>query len=369
MFKLVFLLFVFLYLRFAQYDVVSYLQSYALGHFVVPFPWLSAIIVTLLVAGIVHLGEKLQQRIKYDIFSTYAFCAWGLTSLTSISFVTPLYQIALLITGLVIIFCIVFLKKRIWSTNSTTSWKKTQCFFLQIQTLCLYMGLGNGVTDIQHFELRTAQALMTNHLEEGEKIGDKSYATSQRLFAMRCYLLAKKEDKRELGNHIFEQVVPQRGAASLFFTKDEKQKLLIPSDSLEHLLGAKPFPHESPISYLRRCAWKASLRGKERTPIDYYLCGLLLEKDLDTFAKEVKRFYPYEVASSKLPTFFAQALLLYKRTNTQPQIFYKDSSIEANLQDYMDMGDTITDNSIRCNLLRRSYGSTYWWWYFHGTHI
>lgn len=65
-----------------------------------------------------------------------------------------------------------------------------QFFAVQMLLLCLYVGVGNGVTDLQHYELRTAQALQSKHPKRAYKVGDKSYATSHRLFAMRCYLMA-----------------------------------------------------------------------------------------------------------------------------------------------------------------------------------
>lgn len=368
MLKLFFLLFVLLFLGINEWDVISYLQSYAMGHFVTPRPWLSAIVLTMLVWTVVHYGGNIMQKHKKDNFPLYAFCTWAITALTSLSFVSLAYQAILLIVGIMLVYPVVRLKKKIQSSTATTPWKNTQSFFLQMFVLCLYMGIGNGVTDVEHYELRTAQDLMTNHPKKGYKIGEKSYATSQRLFAMRCYLLAKtEEDEGGLGENIFDQVVPKSGAASLFFPKDNKQQLLLPTDSLEHLLGGKRHTNEQPIAYLRRCARQASLKSTNHIAIDYYLCGLLLERDLNTFAREVKRFYPHEISTGKLPTYFAQALLLYKRSTTQPQVFYTDSSIEANLQDYMDMGDTISNRNVRSNLLRRSYGTTYWWWYTYGT--
>ena len=45
---------------------------------------------------------------------------------------------------------------------------------------------------------------------------------------------------------------------------------------------------------------------------------------------------------------------------------YHDSAIEANLRDYADMEAKLPDDASRPNLLRRSYGETYWWWHEYG---
>ena len=75
------------------------------------------------------------------------------------------------------------------------------------------------------------------------------------------------------------------------------------------------------------------------------------------------RYYPRETQKGKLPTYFAQALVLYQHSCLQPVTSYSDNSIEANYQDYGEMGDSISNPLVRNNMLRNSYGETYWWWY------
>ena len=97
--------------------------------------------------------------------------------------------------------------------------------------------------------------------------------------------------------------------------------------------------------------------------LDYYLCALLLEGNLDIFSKEFLRLYPRSLRNKKLPIYFAEALFLYTHTRTRPILVFHDSAVEANWQDYSTMKTGQTDSTIRQNLLRRSYGQTYWWWY------
>ncbi len=367
--KFFFILFILLFLIYPEGDVINYLQSCIVGHPLTAHPFMSALVLVIFLATILHFGEKILNKHHIESSPIYVFCSWLVVAGTSYSFVSWQYQLILFLSAIAIVFLIHFVKKAINVSLGSTLWKNAQATSLQFLILFLYIGIGNGVTDVHHFELRTAQVLIDNKPNKGRHIGEKSYATSQRLFSMRCYLLAKSS-KHGLGNEFLEQVVPQAGAASLLFPNDKKQQLLISQDSLYNLLGSTRFQHEPPIAYLRRCAWNASLKNSKNkhAAIDYYLCGLLLDKNLDVFANEVKRFYPHKITSGTLPTYFAQALILYKHTRTQPKVFYTDNSIEANFQDYSDMGDTIPNKLQRSNMLRRSYGTTYWWWYYYGKH-
>ena len=287
------------------------------------------------------------------------------------AFTTVWHQLLLAAGGLVLAWLLMITDKRLRHRSRITPQTfgvNFQFFAVQMLLLCLYVGVGNGVTDLQHYELRTAQALQSKHPKRAYKVGDKSYATSHRLFAMRCYLMATTH-KKGLGDEVFSQMVPAGGAASLLLLPtDNYQQLLLPASKLEGLLGSRRHANEGALAYLHRCAWLSAFKGdgKHTAAADYYLCALLLERKLDLFAKEIVNYYPTEVAQSKLPRYFAQALILYQRTRTQPNVFYTDSNIEANYRDYTDMADSIPDRTVRTNMLRYSYGETYWWWYSYG---
>ncbi len=398
MFRLIFSIYLLLYFRYAEGDTLAYIQSRIAGHGVEPHPWLSAIIITLALIAIAQMAEKLLRCKGYEGKSAYAVTAWASAMLTSYYFVSSLYLIILTIAGILVTATTIALGRLVQNKcligkslvcaregkncteegpkdahiteeeNPPSFWRKCYPRLLQLLLLFLFLGIGSGVTDLQHYELRTAQALRTGSYNNAYHTGDKSYATSQRLFAMRCYLMARTQEKG-LGEKAFEQMVPAGGASCLLLPNDAEQRLLFPADSLYRLLGSMPYKGESALKYFQRCAWLSSFNGKpNRAAVDYYLTALLLERNLTQFAREVMRHYPHEVEQGTLPTYFAQAMMLYKRICEQPIADYHDSSIEANYSDYQDMGDTIANATIRNNMLRYSYGETYWWWYTYGSH-
>lgn len=369
--RLLFTIYLLLYFRFAQYDVSGYWLSLAAGHFVEPWPWTMALVATGVLLLVLCLAEKLLAHWHKPVIVAYAIVAWLATAGVGMAFTTVWHQTLLAAGGLVLAWLLMITDKRLRHRSRITPQTfgvNFQFFAVQMLLLCLYVGVGNGVTDLQHYELRTAQALQSKHPKRAYKVGDKSYATSHRLFAMRCYLMATTQ-KKGLGDEVFSQMVPDGGAASLLLLPTDKyQQLLLPASKLEGLLGSRRHANEGALAYLHRCAWLSAFKGdgKHTAAADYYLCALLLERKLDLFAKEIVNYYPTEVAQSKLPRYFAQALILYQRTRTQPKVFYTDSNIEANYRDYTDMADSIPDRTVRTNMLRYSYGETYWWWYSYG---
>lgn len=369
--RLLFTIYLLLYFRFAQYDVSGYWLSLVAGHFVEPWPWTMALVATGVLLLVLCLTEKLLAHWHKPVIAAYAFVAWLATAGVGMAFTTVWHQILLAAGGLVLAWLLMITDKHLRHRSRITPQTfgvNFQFFAVQMLLLCLYVGVGNGVTDLQHYELRTAQALQSKHPKRAYKVGDKSYATSHRLFAMRCYLMATTQ-KKGLGDEVFSQMVPDGGAASLLLLPTDKyQQLLLPASKLERLLGSRRHANEGALAYLHRCAWLSAFKGdsKHTAAADYYLCALLLERKLDLFAKEIVYYYPTEVAQSKLPRYFAQALILYQRTRTQPKVFYTDSNIEANYRDYTDMADSIPDRTVRTNMLRYSYGETYWWWYSYG---
>lgn len=369
--RLLFTIYLLLYFRFAQYDVSGYWLSLIAGHFVEPWPWTMALVATGVLLLVLCLTEKLLAYWHKPVIVAYAIVAWLATAGVGMAFTTVWHQLLLAAGGLVLAWLLMITDKHLRHRSRITPQTfgvNFQFFAVQMLLLCVYVGVGNGVTDLQHYELRTAQALQSKHPKRAYKVGDKSYATSHRLFAMRCYLMATTH-KKGLGDEVFSQMVPAGGAASLLLLPTDKyQQLLLPASKLERLLGSRRHANEGALAYLHRCAWLSAFMGdgKHTAAADYYLCALLLERKLDLFAKEIVYYYPTEVAQSKLPRYFAQALILYQRTRTQPKVFYTDSNIEANYRDYTDMADSIPDRTVRTNMLRYSYGETYWWWYSYG---
>lgn len=366
MYRFVFFLFLLLYFAWAQADVLAFWCSILRGYPVVPNPWLVSALLTLVC---MYSGIKLESLLRSKSVSplwAYIFVAWLSVTLLSWPFASVVELLVLAAAGVTAGWLLICWRQRVArKVNGNASlWSRFMPAVVELLVLCLYMGIGAAATDLDHFELRTAQTLQREKPGKVQKIGKKSYAISHRLFALRCYALSCSAPKG-LGHHLFAQHVPAGGSSNLLFPTDERQQLTFPSARLEKLLGDKPRNGELAIDYLRRCAYAAQQTRlpQSRQVADYYLCGLLLDRKLDLFAREIARFYPSEVASRHLPAYYAQALVYYTRTRIHPTLVYHDAAVEANLRDYQTLRDGLPHTVERVNRLRRAYGDTYWWWY------
>lgn len=101
-----------------------------------------------------------------------------------------------------------------------------------------------------------------------------------------------------------------------------------------------------------------------KVPVDYTLCGYLLDKDLDHFVVEVQKHY--HVASSSLPRHYKEALMLYTHRRTHPKMVYRNNVMEADLQDYQQLEHKFSNPIERQAALRDTYGNTYWYYYQYG---
>lgn len=367
MFHAVFSLFLLLFLALSQSDVTGYLLALLAGRPLPSHPWLTALLFVAVPVIWTWWGGRWMKTVSGSAYPAFLMAVWGVAATLSAPFVSITWQIGLLIVA-VGLFSLDRWSRFHWERSFRhphTFWQQFMPSLVRMLALFLYMGVGVGVSDTDHYELRTAEALRSGREREAFQVGGQSLSVTPRLFAMRCYSIAVA-GSGGLGSKLFEQPVPAGGASSLLLPDDHRQRLLWQPAELSDLLGAVQKKQENALDYFRRCAYNCHSNHSDkrfRTAVDYYLSALLLDRRLDDFAREVSHFYPQQTRQGRLPLYFAQALLLYNRLRTQPTVLYADATVAENLRDYVAMGDTLADRKVRCNLLRREYGETYWWWY------
>jgi len=369
-FRAVYFLYLLIFFAKAQSDVVAYLAAMIFGHPVAAWPWMTALLLAAVLTAMACGLEKILARRNCNAFPAYVASSWVAVTLVSMPFAGHVRHSVLLLVAVMLGVGDWWWKKQKIHTESDqrTLWQSFMPSVMELIALFLYTGVGAAAADTDHYELRTAQAIASGRSMQAYHVGERALSVTPRLFAMRCYLMATTQEKG-LGEKFMEQPVPDGDSRILLFPTDARQQCLLPCDSLNRLLGGTKRADETPLAYFRRCAYAendVAKKNKHKIPrpaADYYLSALLLERRLDEFAREVKILYPAAVSNGTLPAYFAQALVFYVRQRSNPVVRYHDTAIEANLRDYSDMADTIPDRRKRCNLLRRSYGETYWWWY------
>ncbi|MBP7105506.1 MAG: hypothetical protein KBA83_10310, partial [Fermentimonas sp.] len=99
-----------------------------------------------------------------------------------------------------------------------------------------------------------------------------------------------------------------------------------------------------------------------RPAIDYLLCGYLLDRNLDAFVRDLRRYYKID---EKLPLHYREALTLYTHLRTNPLLIYHNSVMDTDYQDMIDLQSQFQNQTQRRSTVLDSYGSTYWSYYLY----
>ena len=199
---------------------------------------------------------------------------------------------------------------------------------LTMSVMFFLVGTFTNSDEVFHYRMKVEKCLTERKYDEALRVGYKSQATDSSLTMLRIYALAATN---VLPERLFEY--PLVGGADAMKPNGTTVKMLLHTDTR--------------LRYVRKSAR------------DYKLCALLLNRNLDVFAKEVVRLY----GTQNLPKHYSEALALYKHLRANPVIVYQDNVLDTNYKDYQEMKKKF-NNPIECrNNLRDSYGKTYWYYY------
>ena len=204
-----------------------------------------------------------------------------------------------------------------------------------------------------HMELAAWKYLHDDRYEDLLKVGKRSDDYNKELTALRNLAMFKTGS---LSERMFQY--PQHfGANGLIFKKNGKESISYGANEFYTRLGAEPYEGESGRSFAQRIASESDSIGIDFSEL--YLAALLLDKDLDTFAKETA-----EIAKSDntLPTHYQEAWMLYNELHPEATLsFAADSAIVKRFAAYRELQKEHTDNDIvASNLAKRKFGDTYW---------
>lgn len=232
--------------------------------------------------------------------------------------------------------------------------------FLTLMVMILLCCACHTADDSYQYELHAERLILKGKFNDAALVGRKSYVKNKRLNCLRYYALVRQG---KLADHLFD------------YPTDEDSELLIDltdTNSLQHqfttrdicaYLGAIPNKFvTSPTQYFEYMLKVDSLPDVKAVT-DYYLCSLLMDRDLNTFYRKLPHYYSCQSDESKksLPRIFKEALIISKRYNGRENLF-PDERTRKEYEDYRQISMMQADLTKRANLLRRKYGNTLWWY-------
>lgn len=243
--------------------------------------------------------------------------------------------------------------------NDTRSllWRNYLLLFLQL----VGCGAVSNTKDTYSYELLTERFVMEQDYEAATKVADRSLVTSRRLTELRMFALSKQG---RLPDCLFDY--PQYdGAEGLLSIADTSALHRFGPLSICYSLGAIPDKKtiHSAGQYLMVMNRVDSLRTAATQ--DYYLCYLLLDKNLRAFSENLKKYYR-EDTTTYLPRAYREAVLYINnvyRKKMHPLDFAIDTETAQRFSQYIQRKAEIADERERINLTRREFGNTFWWYY------
>lgn len=362
-----FCLFTFLYLWRVQGPVLGMAQHVLSNGLTIYNPLVGAFIITLTLWLIQFLISVIfnPQREWYALGFFPSF--WILALVTSVHAtvyegLTLGYWIWLFPLGLLVFAVLLFLSRHFFHRYELRDGNLTLRILTPnlIVMLCLsLLTIYLGNTDEAILDKMHAEYLLTRgEYSQALQLGKSTVRPTKDLTALRAYALYRRN---ELGDHLFDYPQPY-GADGLLLNLPDTARMLFSPLRLYRELGAYPrYNGEPALEFLELL----ELSEKARQPMtdQYLLCAYLLERKLNRFAEKMDQVYSLnDSVVPPLPHFYRQALVIYNRQH--PERFrYRDKAFEAKYDEYCRTKTTVGSSLAARNLLRREFGTTYWWYY------
>lgn len=356
-----FWLFTFVYLHWFQADVLAYSQHVLSGGATHYDPTVGTALITL-VLYLLHLGVYGLTRVRGSRHVlTYV------PSLLALAFITSggthleagfrlgvwawLMPLCLVLWGVGL-----YAAMKIPYSRPTGGASLARALWVNLASMCamfLFVGLSCSANDVFHYRLRMESLMAEGRFDEAARVGERSLATDSCLVMLRAYALARQG---QLGERLFAYPV-RATSADLVPTSRGTHCVMYPADSLYKFLGARPLHDMEAGVYL-----EALLRqGKATEAVrDYVLCGYLVDRDIDRFARELPRYY---AVNDSLPRHYREALTLLAHQRANPSVVYRDEVMETDYRDMQALEGQYAVETERRLAVFEQYGHTYWWYY------
>lgn len=362
----VFCLFSFIFLYFYQADIIAVAQHVLSGGVTSYNRTVGAVLITG-VLMLLQIGISSILRLPVIFHSaTYFPPLMILAFITSVSTdickgfswgIWPWLSAVLLVLWLAAVYAMSSVKPgNVQSSVMALFSRQMWVNMISMSVMFIVTGLvGNG-NPVFHYRARMERRFIEKDMDGALQAGIKSLETNASLTMLRVYALACNN---ELGDKLFTYPVAGSSADLVPMKGNNVEFMMYPTDSLYRFLGAVPYyPSGSANAYLRsliNC-------GKATKAVrDYILCGYLIDRDIDSFAKSLIRFYPVD---SMLPKHYREALILYTHMRSNPVIVYHDNVMDTDYEDMQRLEKLYDgDEKARTHALFEQYYGTYWWYY------
>ena len=232
-----------------------------------------------------------------------------------------------------------------------------QIFMAWLIVLTVAIGNTNAVF---HYRMKAEHCLLEGDYAGALKAGSQSLETDEHLVMLRMAALARQD---ALGEKLFEYQLCG-SSKSILPTDGHSTLLLYSADSIYKHLGAVPAYPMEPMHYLKlvehHMACKDTLT--HRAIADYLLSGYLIDKQIDTFAREIGKYY---TLNDSLPKHYREAMVLYTHLRARPVAVYQNSVLDEDYDNFRELRRQYPNKLEQQGKVADQYFGTYWYYYFY----
>ena len=359
---IVFLLFVAIYVFFYQEDTLALTQHILSGGATIYSRVIGGIIITIVLALLHFTTAKVMRTKPLCIYALSCFPSlYILAMLTDFDTSQPLspwrwwailMPLAAAVWWGVVYFLGELLRYRCSDIRHEEGYlaRTLGCNIFILAAMMIGVGLLSNSNDITHYRLRMERLLMHGEYAKALEVGKASDKTDASLTMLRVFALAHEG---RLGDELFKY--PVRGtSASIVPELSDGKMLMLSPDSVYRMLGAIPRHGQSTKHY-----FNAIVKSGQATKvaIEYQLCGMLIDKDLDGFVNLLMKTHKID---DTLPLHYREALILYTHRRSSPKVVYRNTVMDTDYDDMQRLeAETKSPGERRINIYKQ-FSGTYW---------
>ena len=359
---IVFLLFVAIYVFFYQEDTLALTQHILSGGATIYSRVIGGIIITIVLALLHFTTAKVMRTKPLCIYALSCFPSlYILAMLTDFDTSQPLspwrwwailMPLAAAVWWGVVYFLGELLRYRCSDIRHEEGYlaRTLGCNIFILAAMMICVGLLSNSNDITHYRLRMERLLMHGEYAKALEVGKASDKTDASLTMLRVFALAHEG---RLGDELFKY--PVRGtSASIVPELSDGKMLMLSPDSVYRMLGAIPRHGQSTKHY-----FNAILKSGQATKaaIEYQLCGMLIDKDLDGFVNLLMKTHKID---DSLPLQYREALILYTHRRSSPKVVYSNTVMDTDYDDMQRLEAETKSPGERRIQIYKQFSGTYW---------
>lgn len=366
---IVFLSFSFVWLYCFQADVLAAAQHVLSKGLTTYKPFVGAILITLVLQSLQLIVYALTRLRKRSHALTYLPSMLALAVITDVNSdvdgqytLGPLWWILPIVIALWLL--LVFVARMLQSVEPDAEPKGlfSRAMWINMLTMALLIIIVVALSNsnaVFHYRMRAEARLLSGDYEGALQMGAKSLESDADLQMIRMYALSRTG---ELGERLFAYPVSSHSEAMLP-VEGKSKFVMYPSDSLYKFLGARPKGEMTTARYLELMQRRDST--VDHRIADYELCGLLIDKRIDDFVCQLRRYYSEgdTLDIDRLPRHYREAMTLYTHLRSRPVVVYYNSVMDEDWKNLQELEAQYPDLTERKGRVEEQYHDTYWYYY------